>query len=250
MIQICGRWSIDDRRVNAIITVKTLSRYNKASLIVLAKGMIICMTRKPIILILLVFVVFSGLFWLIDHYNKEIDIQASDIELSATIRPFYESNEYQTYMGKNESKGIYETVRVDVFWKVINPELSSPDKLWYPPNIIIVPPDDNWTFIGGSKNMPLLYGNRGSIEANIKKAIGNEINKSDWDKIDIIGTTTQVKSFGQGYVSFAYINSELKNETNPQFTFYFIYYDPTLDKGWYKKVVQTANLAGLPTKKQ
>lgn len=54
-------------------------------------------------------------------------------------------------MGKKESGGVYETVRVDVLWKAINPELSSPYKLWYPPYIIIVPPDDNWTFIGGSK---------------------------------------------------------------------------------------------------
>lgn len=99
--------------------------------------------------------------------------------------------------------------------------------------------------------MPLLYGNRTSIEPNIRKAIGNNINKRDWDKIDIMGTTTtQAKSFGQGYVSFAYINSELNNIINPQFTIYFLYYDPILDKGWYKKVVHTANLVGLSVENQ
>lgn len=208
------------------------------------------MTRKLIMLILIAFAVFSGLFCLINDHNKEIDIQARDIELSAIVRPFYEKNEYQTYMDKSESNGIYETVRVDVFWKGINPDLLSSNKLWYAPYIIIVPPDNNWTFIGGNKNMPLLYGNRISIEPNIKKVIGNDINKRDWDKIDIMGTTTQAKSFGQGYVSFAYINSELNNIKNPLFTIYFLYYDPILDKGWYKKVVHTANLVGLSVENQ
>lgn len=202
------------------------------------------MAKKLLIMLIFVLAVFSSLF-LIGCNDKKIDMQPKDIELSAVVRPFHKESEYQAYMGTDATNSIYETVRVDVSWKIINPELSDSNQLWYPPYIIIVPPGNDWAFIGGSADIPLLYGNRTSVEADIKKAIGKDISEREWNKIDKIGTTVQVKSFGQEYVSFSFINSNLRNIKDPQFTFYLLYYDPVFNKGWYKKVVHTANLVGL-----
>lgn len=162
-------------------------------------------------------------------------LQSNDVQVSASIKLFDKESSYMTYFNTEDSTGIKNAVRVDVFWKTITHKAMGKDKLRYAPYILVIPPTDDWTFIGGSKDIPLLYGNRTSIYKEIKQSVLGNNTDYNWDDLDNNAAFFQAKSFGQGFVTFSYINTNMKPEEINRFAIYYIYFDQNKQTGWYKK---------------
>lgn len=195
---------------------------------------VLILNKKALIITIVVVIMFVIFFK--GCFSQSLEIQADDIELSAIIRSFSNDCEYKIYMGTSETMHMKNTIHIDIYWELINKALIDVNKIFYPPYIIIVHPNERWTFLGSNQNMPRLYGVRTSMKQEVIKAVFDDNNTYDWRNIDIIGIHTRMKSFGQGYVTFSYYKDNLCSEDIESFFIYLIYYDPNVNKGWYKMV--------------
>jgi len=125
-----------------------------------------------------------------------------------------------------------QTVKVDVSWE-LNPEsrVKDPDRLYYPPYIVIIPPDPEhqvWSYAGGNHDINLI-SSVGFLPSEVEKhVIINEI--KGWDRHKKV----RPKSFEQGFVNISFRMHG--DEQREPFDVYFVYYDPVVKKGWVKNL--------------
>lgn len=125
---------------------------------------------------------------------------------------------------------------INIYWKP-DPALFLDERsLFYPPYIAIIFPEElERAYMGQKLKAPALYKGV-SFPPHIIELLQDDPNYN-WDytatSSDLNVFTLKAKSFGQGFVT---MNIEIigEPETEGSLFFYFIYYDPVTQKGWYK----------------
>lgn len=173
-------------------------------------------------------------------------IQSNDVLISPIASPFGSVNEYHAFFGitsygseVDEKEKMKNYIMVRVNWD-LTPEKRVEDytKLYYPPYIIVIQPDEPFTYAGtGNFYNGKLISSVGSIPSEVLKNVLSKNKDFKWDEIDKerFGWVIHPKSFGQGFATIAFIKTADTN-VKPVFKIYYIYYDPILKDGWVKSV--------------
>jgi len=166
--------------------------------------------------------------------NKDIP-KPEDVKVSAKVSYFNSICEFRSYYGlinnwymtdEDLKEPMKQTVKVDTSWELAPAlRVKEPDRLYYPPYIVIIPPDPKhqvWTYAGGSHANNLI-SSVGSLPIEVEKLV--MVDKTEgWDRHIKI----RPKSFEQGFVDISFRKRD--DEKRKSFDVYFIYYDPVIKK--------------------
>jgi len=127
-------------------------------------------------------------------------------------------------------------LEVKVNWSLL-PEtrVNHPTELYYPPYLVIVPPDiGEWYHYKSSFDGYKMY-TLASLPHEVIDNVLDKIPDYKWEKNSQIrfGWEVYTNSFEQGTVSILFKQAKEPVSMEP-FKIYFIYYDPIAKKGWVK----------------
>lgn len=186
--------------------------------------------------------------------RKQENLTSEDVEFTAKVKSFERVYHYRDYFDLYVPSVLNEyeddmknNVEVEVKWNIKSgKEVNYDNLLFYPPVIVIVPPNnDTWCFTGGAHSLDLYTVSSSSINSDI---VQNLLSKhqdqvSSWFKMkgksktsyDIIpyARVFHIKSFGQGYSSMSFEKLTVDYEVQ-KFEIYFIYYNPVTKNGFIK----------------
>jgi len=131
-----------------------------------------------------------------------------------------------------------EQIEIRVEWDLL-PEIrvNHPTELYYPPYLVVVPPDrEDWYHNKSSFDGYKMY-TLGSLPHEVIDNVLGKTPDYEWEKNSQLhfGWEVHTKSFEQGIVGILFKQTKERVMMEP-FKIYFIYYDPITKKGWVKLI--------------
>ncbi|HBV85361.1 MAG TPA: hypothetical protein DEF42_01550 [Desulfosporosinus sp.] len=179
--------------------------------------------------------------------SKQSKIKSNDVEVTIQIAPFLSLCEYRTYFGLNNLDDKYnhpddkyselsqKTKQVIISWE-LNPLIRANDsnRLYYGPYIIIIPPKDEWEYVGTTD-----FNGKSFIRTLPYEIITNILKnypEYNWDNLGTFGLYFHAKSFDQGNINVALKKRTDSSHEGRIMEVYYIYFDPLTKHGWAKKI--------------
>ncbi|KKM12449.1 hypothetical protein SY88_03330 [Clostridiales bacterium PH28_bin88] len=170
------------------------------------------------------------------------DLHANDVYISANVDFFDSAWKYKSFFMEDTfyipeeqlTEYMKDKIAIKIRWEIRSKKVNY-NTLYYPPDIIIIPPNNQWGYIGLNKSAPLVSSVSSSVDGEVIKHVLNNVSDYNWINMSSknFGKIFRAKSFGQGMVDLVYVNHDIPDY--PQiFKGYFVYYNPREKKGWAK----------------
>ena len=170
--------------------------------------------------------------------SQQADLKSNDVTVETRIVPFISPLEYRSYfslLDPNQPDSDFTELSQDTKQVIISWELNSearvkyPDRLYYGPYIIVLPPENKWEYAGTThiSGESFIRSFRSEIITNVLKNYSGY----NWNELSSLWVF-HAKSFEQGTINVAFKRRTDSIDANEIFKVFFIYYDPTTKYGW------------------